>query len=299
MITTPNRRLVVAGGLGLVSTTSLGEGTCAQPSRPREHGGGWIRDRPDPRDQFLSVPQFTNPAPRPPSHDLSDKLPPAYDQGKLGTCTANAIAAAVQYARRVGGKPGDFTPSRLFIYYQQRKTEQNLNIDAGGQLRDGIASIATLGVPPETDWPYDNVAGDQSTHIFPPGAQATKVPPSNIMQEAAKYKTISYTPLAQDVAVLESCIAGGYPFILGFNVYGDFTEATKVLHKPKPDELVIQWGHAALVTGYNQSTRMFRVRNSWGPKANSGGYFDMDYDYVLNSSWAANFWAVYQTLGFV
>jgi C1A family cysteine protease len=54
---------------------------------------------------------------------------------------------------------------------------------------------------------------------------------------------------------------------------------------------------AVLATGYDQSKRTFRIRNSWGPTANNG-YFEMDYDYVLNSAWAANFWVVYQTVGF-
>jgi hypothetical protein len=41
---------------------------------------------------------------------------------------------------------------------------------------------------------------------------------------------------------------------------------------------------------------MYRRRS--GPTANDNGYFEMDYDYVLNSAWAANFWVVYQTVGF-
>ena len=31
------------------------------------------------------------------SVDLRDNCPPVYDQGKLGSCTANAIAAAFEY----------------------------------------------------------------------------------------------------------------------------------------------------------------------------------------------------------
>lgn len=300
MITSTERRKLLAAGLAFAAGAWLmRSGLAASPATAlRTHGGGWIPDRSNPRDRFLVTPQFANPGPRPASVDLSHKLPPAYDQGKLGTCTANAIAAAVQYARRVLGKPSDFTPSRLFIYYQQRKIEGSLSLDAGGQLRDGIASVANVGVCPESDWPYDNVAADPSSHLFPPNARAVKLPPPSIVQEAGKYRTISYQPLSQDVAVLESCIASGYPFVFGFNVYGDFNEMTTVLRKPRPDQLTALWGHAVLATGYNQSKRTFRIRNSWGPIANDHGYFDMDYDYVLNSAWAANFWVVYQTLGF-
>jgi C1A family cysteine protease len=48
-----------------------------------------------------------------------------------------------------------FMPSRLFIYYNERAMEGTINSDAGAQIRDGVKSIANLGVCPETEWPYD------------------------------------------------------------------------------------------------------------------------------------------------
>ena len=44
------------------------------------------------------------------SSDLRPKAPPIYDQGQLGSCTANGIASLIQYIQP------NFTPSRLFIY---------------------------------------------------------------------------------------------------------------------------------------------------------------------------------------
>ncbi len=38
-----------------------------------------------------------------------------------------------------------FTPSRLFIYYNERVIEGTVSTDAGAQVRDGIKSVATLG----------------------------------------------------------------------------------------------------------------------------------------------------------
>lgn len=303
MPTSIDRRQVLAAGFTLAAGAWLsGVGLAASRAGVRTHGGGWIPDRPDPRDRLLITEKFANPSPRPKSADLSDKLPPAYDQGQLGTCTANAIAAAIQYARRVHSKVSDFDfiPSRLFIYYQQRSVEGSLPLDAGGQLRDGIASVAQVGVCSEADWPYDYVAADPSSHLFPSSARAVRPPPPRIIEEAAKYRTISYEPLSQELSVLESCIAGGYPFVFGFNVFAEFNEGTRVLRYPVRNQATAAlWGHAVLATGYDQSKRTFRVRNSWGPTANDHGYFDMDYDYLLNSACAANFWVIYQTLGFL
>jgi C1A family cysteine protease len=47
-----------------------------------------------------------------------------------------------------------FTPSRLFIYYNERVMEHTVSQDAGAQIRDGIKSVNHIGACPETDWPY-------------------------------------------------------------------------------------------------------------------------------------------------
>jgi C1A family cysteine protease len=287
-----------------MSLSVAGDGfTAPQPSRADaakhvRRGFGWIRDRPDPRDFALTAPSFASPAPRPPTADLTVKFPPPYDQKGLGSCTANAIAAAVQFARRAHSKPDDFVPSRLFIYYQERKMEQTLYIDAGAQIRDGIMSVANIGVCSEDKWPYDGIAGDPTTHVFPQNARAIQEPPAALQKEAQQFKTISYAPLKQDAAVLETCVASGYPFLFGFTVYDHFTEGTTLLKKPGPADHITPYGHAVLAVGYNSAKKTFRIRNSWGPNSNSGGYFDMDYDYVLNPGLASDFWVVYQTLGF-
>jgi C1A family cysteine protease len=181
----------------------------------------------------------------------------------------------------------------------ERKMEGTTYTDFGAQIRDGIVSVATYGVPPEDKWPYDGIAGDPTTGVFPENARAIQTPPPEVMQEAVNYKTISYAPLNQNLDVLESCVAAGYPFIFGFTVFDNFNEQTKILRTPGPNDKITPYGHAVLVTGYDQAKRTFRVRNSWGASANTGGYFEMNYAYVLDPRLSSNFWVVYQTLGFL
>jgi hypothetical protein len=54
---------------------------------------GWVRDVPDHRDLHYrrTLKQL------PSSVDLRSQFPPAYDQGELGSCTANAVAGLVQF----------------------------------------------------------------------------------------------------------------------------------------------------------------------------------------------------------
>ncbi len=113
---------------------------------------GWAPDLPDHRDHLYSAPQPIL-AKLPPKKDLRSGCPPVYDQGQLGSCTANAISGAIQFEQKKQGVT-QFVPSRLFIYYNERDMEGTVNSDAGAQIRDGVKSVANIGVCPETEWPY-------------------------------------------------------------------------------------------------------------------------------------------------
>src|SRR6266478_2259772 len=112
---------------------------------------GWMPDVPDQRDLVFAAARTTTP---PPAVDLRPGFPPVYDQGQLGSCTANAIAAAIQYEQIRQKEPKPFAPSRLFIYYNERIMEHTVGQDAGAQIRDGMKSVNHIGACPETDWPY-------------------------------------------------------------------------------------------------------------------------------------------------
>jgi len=118
------------------------------PGQRRISGYGWAPDLPDHRDFLYSVPPVVGAA-LPPSVDLRPGCPPVYDQGQLGSCTANAIAGAIEF-ELIKQKLPDFIPSRLFIYYNERVIEHDVQSDNGAQIRDGIKSVASQGVCPET-----------------------------------------------------------------------------------------------------------------------------------------------------
>ena len=86
----------------------------------------------------------------PASVDLRPYFCPVFDQGSLGSCTANSLAAICAYAtsNKVVG-------SRLFIYYNERNMEGDVGKDGGALISDGIKSVETLGVCAESEWPYD------------------------------------------------------------------------------------------------------------------------------------------------
>lgn len=87
--------------------------------------------------------------------DLRPDCPTVYNQGHLGSCTANSIGFAYEF-NQMPDEPGEtkFIPSRLFIYYNERAMEKTITDDAGAQIHDGIKSVMTTGVCPESIWPY-------------------------------------------------------------------------------------------------------------------------------------------------
>lgn len=115
---------------------------------------GWIPDLPDHRDHFYAAP-LVNLGTLPDKADLRPNCPPVYDQGQLGSCTANAIAGAIQFGRMKEHKQESFVPSRLFIYYNERVIEGTVKSDNGAQLRDGVKTVAKQRICPESVWPYD------------------------------------------------------------------------------------------------------------------------------------------------
>ena len=116
-------------------------------------GYGWVPDLPDQRDLLYSAPMMVMKK-IPPLIDLRKKCPKVYNQGALGSCTANALSGAFEFARKKQ-KLQDFMPSRLFLYYNERVMINTVNSDSGAYIRDGIKSLNTTGICPEKDWKYD------------------------------------------------------------------------------------------------------------------------------------------------
>jgi C1A family cysteine protease len=241
---------------------------------------GWIPDLPDIRDlPFAAAADIV--AKLPAKVDLRAQCPPVYDQGQLGSCTANAIAGAMQFDEDKTGKFAP-VPSRLFIYFNERVIEGTVSSDSGAQIRDGIKSVAKQGAPPETDWPY--VISKFANH-----------PPSVAYQDGKETVALQYLSVPQVLTQLKGCLAAGFPVIFGFSVYESFESLqmanTGIGILPTPGEKCIG-GHAVLCVGYDDTTSTFFIRNSWGSSWGMQGYFTFPYDYLTNANLSSDFWSL-------
>lgn len=246
-------------------------------------GYGWVPDLPDHRDSMLSV-DMEQVTPLPSYINLCDSgyMPPVYDQGQLGSCTANAIAAAIEYARNVQRVEANFTPSRLFIYYNERVIERTIHSDSGAMIRDGIKTVHNQGACSEALWQYRIMSFDSQ-------------PPRKCYTEASKHKVSSYQRVQRNINQMRGCLAAGHPFVFGFSVYSSFESgevaSTGRVELPAAGESLLG-GHAVLAVGYQDAQRRFIVRNSWGSGWGQNGYFTMPYEYLLEPTLSADFWRV-------
>ena len=242
---------------------------------------GWNRDLPDGRDMMYAAPTAVLEK-LPAKVDLRKHCPSVYNQGELGSCTANAIGGALEFGQMKQQAPETFTPSRLFIYFNERRMEGTIESDSGAMIRDGIKSVNKEGAPPEDDWPYV--------------IDKFRVkPPKPAYREALEHQAIRYQRMTQTLTQLKGCLASGFPFVFGFVVYESFEspQVAKTGKAPMPmsDEQQLG-GHAVLAVGYNESQQRFIVRNSWGEGWGMDGYFTMPYPYLLQGSLSSDFWTI-------
>ena len=243
---------------------------------------GWRPDHPDMRDYLLAV-EPAKALPR--TVSLRSKMPPVYDQGQLGSCTANSIGAILEFNELKQAEADATTPSRLFIYYNERAMEGTVKQDSGAEIRDGIKSVAQLGAPPETDWPY------VITKF------ATK-PPAKSYRDALKHEAIQYARVPQTQMGIQNVLAAGYPISFGFTVYESFESdvgSNGIVPMPEPDERTLG-GHAVVAVGYKtiRGQLYFECRNSWGPDWGDHGYFWLPAATSRAAASRSDFWVIEQ-----
>lgn len=244
---------------------------------------GWVPDLPDNRDKMYGALRKA-PAKLPSAVDLHPICSPVEDQGHLGSCTGNALVAALEFLemKHKGKNKDSFIDlSRLFIYYNERVMEHTVRSDSGAMLRDGIKTLAKKGVCSEKSWPY----------VI---SKFAEKPPESCYKEAVTHKIKEYARI-QTIDEMRACLADGYPFVFGFSVYESFhseeVEKTGIVQMPKPDES-LTGGHAVLAVGYDDSQKRFIVRNSWGVDWGMEGYFTIPYEYLGNDNLASDFWTI-------
>lgn len=253
---------------------------------------GWLPDLPDNRDiQWKPRGSRRKAGPRLPSKKdlrLLSYEPTPYDQSYLGSCTGNGVAGAFEFIQRKQGLV-DYTPSRLFIYYEERRIINTLQYDSGAFIRDGLKVVNKLGAPHENLWQYN-------INAF------TQEPPPEAYADGLNHQTIQYAFVDNRIQTpVKQAIAAENPVIIGFTVYPWFENVgANGVCTPVAGQQVLG-GHCVVIVGYETSRPMFGsskvyaiIRNSWGTSWGEGGYCYMPLSWLCNYDNADDFWVISQ-----
>ena len=240
---------------------------------------GWIRDLPDNRDLYYK--RVISSKDLPSLVNLRNDCPDAYNQGSLGSCTANALAFLFEYDEIIKNRESKFKPSRLFIYYNERKLDNRIDYDSGSSIRDTIKMIHKTGICDENLWEYDI-------------DKFKDKPPILCYTQVKHYKLIKYYKLKQNIDDLKACLNDGFPFVVGISIYESFesenSATTGIIKMPLCNEKLLG-GHTVAVVGYDDNYG-FLVRNSWGINWGIEGHCFIPYEYICNKNLANDLWTI-------
>lgn len=214
--------------------------------------------------------------------DLESELPPAFNQGREGSCTAFGWGGMWAFFELKAIKahqrnpevfsPGQYVnPSFQFFYYNERVHEGDVDQDGGAQISTGAFVLANTGCCDETHWPYL-----QSNFEIQPSKQA--------YQQANQHK-VPYAYALDGEADILHCLASGYPVVCGIACYEELQSQevaeSGILPDPGPNSQFLG-GHCVLIVGYDLRKKMFKIRNSWSPQWGQNGYFWVTFNFIEN-----------------
>lgn len=257
---------------------------------------GWHRDTNEARcalGRLYRATRFKN-IQFPASFDLGTPPNPAFsplDQGQLGACTGFGCKRVAWYglnalALQQTPPAAAPEPSALFQYYNERKDDGDVDIDAGSTISEGINALKTYGICPEQDWPYDP-------------ARFAVCPPLTVYNDAMQFRALEVENIPVDAnfcTALQDCLFNQrLPVVFGADLFSQFESdqcAADGLVALPPIGATPIGGHCQCIRGWKPAadgSLLFQIQNSWGSWGDNG----CDWmPIVYLQFYASDFWAV-------
>lgn len=201
-------------------------------------------------------------------HDIPNE-PPCFDQLDIGSCVLNSIVGCMAILLGAEGLP--FTMlARLFLYWLCRLYQGDINEDGGTFVHLAVERLGTIGVCPESMWPYaDSALLDAQGKAINPAPECFPAASDN---RPTAWFAIPDGTGDDELAQLETAIRANHPVAFGSDVDSTIQsyQAGQVLTAPNPADII--GGHAMVVVGvrYINGQRLWRIRNSWGDWGDAG-----------------------------
>jgi len=178
---------------------------------------------------------------------------PISNQGRLGSCVANAVMDALEMVM-----PVPVQLSRLFAYWVSQALHGDTRKDSGTYNRACFHQAMVIGLVPEEHYPYIDTL-----------EAATKNPELDLFTMASNNKLKQVYRIVKTgsdlVDQIEIAIRTNHPVVFAMDVNKEFTRYRGGGHvwNDMPNTI---GGHAMVLTGVRRNTdkREFLDRNSWG-----------------------------------
>lgn len=260
--------------------------------QPQGYALGWLGPTAEPKaPEHLMLKTREVPLAYPAEYDIRTvgPQPPIYDQGQLGSCTAQAVEYCLDFPINCLNPSPNFAGSKLFVYYNNRYLMDPtggsyIPVDSGSTIALSIQSIQRFGSCKEPMWPYDI-------------SKFKNTPSADCFTNAQKHYAygVAKFPATVTPDIIKGMIASNYPIVFGFMVYTSFWNigSNGIMPMPASGE-GIAGGHAVVAVGYKtiNGSPYYIIRNSWGTGWGDKGYFYMPEAFLMNASYCSDFWAV-------
>lgn len=209
--------------------------------------------------------------------DLRSGYPvPPYDQGQIGSCTAQGWAEIYEFEAHKQQEQY-IEMSRLGFYYQERDAMNKTDEDCGAQIKDGAKIIKDQGIGIAQIVPYDT-------------SKYTEKPPQAYYDDLQYHKAVKVERVKKDINDITQCLLDGNPINLGIMIYESFESpdamSTGVVPDPDTKKEKLLGGHCVNICGKKMigDKQYFICRNSWGVGVQDKGYFYLSENFIMGNA---------------
>lgn len=229
----------------------------------------------------------------PPIVDFRSEMTPVKAQGSIGACTAFAACAAFEYIMTRAHKLVEQDVlSESFVYYCTRVNilHEAPRADRGAHLSAVMEALQSFGACKEQHRPYG-----RNWFAQEPSEEQLIEGKLNKVTECARLFDVDKTDAAKRSLLkdIKTLLAFKIPVVCGFEAFDSVRnpDVTKNGIIPDPDGGARIGGHAIVLVGYNEVTKLFVFKNSWSVEWGDHGYGYLPFSFVLTDR-AKDFWVV-------
>ena len=187
--------------------------------------------------------------------DLSSFCSTIKNQGSIGSCTAHASVALMEFMfKKFNIITDQDLFSEKFVYYTTRVKIENISPteDSGCYLRDTMKGLRAYGSALEASFPYLKESEKD--------CDISECPSDSVFNEASKYQIIRYVSISDDnpsvrLDKLKTVLKEGYGFVGGFLFYETTPKINRMCGTGRTDELLWLGTRRSQLSDYPIATR--------------------------------------------